>query len=242
MSSGQRVLVILGLLLGMRQVAAYPSLTGPTGTAVVPDAAIVAEETLNIAVDGCHTGGVTPASVRALYGLTPDLEVGGGCGLHTGHARWTVQAKYASPVTIDQADLSAGVVFTCSSTDHASSVQGYLVSTRAFSPGIAGVPALHGSLGVNWTTVSGTRDANAVRAFLSAVVDFHNGLAFCAEYQTRGLHDRHGVAAMTTRYLRQDGLAVELGITNLDAVGDAAPHGLAVYGPFMGVACAIIGR
>jgi hypothetical protein len=202
-------LLMLCFLLAAAAGVAMPTLSGPSGGAVVPDATTTPFGTLWLAGDlTAHT-----MAGRVAYGWRLDTEIG--VALTDGIY---VHAKYASPFALYSANLAVGAQY---GDDHIAHV--YLVGTRTWYM----LPEAALSVGLDYAR----RGALGVaRPFVLTTATW-NRFSLVGEARARGLDDSHAVAAVTARYAVNPYTVVQLGLTN------AAPlAGEARFRPFVGLA------
>ena len=229
--------VVTTLLTAACLAHAYPTLAGPTGYGVLPDAAIVQANQLNVALDYRATlsdvmeirdalvPGIKDAfPVRALYGAGERAEIGVAYNLtkavdDTANT-WSVNAKYLTPFTCCGFSWATGVLFA--STD----VKGvdeklntsdlYLVGTRNFviSPALSHV---NGSVGLRWTRVKDGGTTSGFRLFAGAGTTLGGKLNLSAEFATKQHRlDVDNLYALTARYPFSTAVTGEIGYTNAD--------------------------
>ncbi|HEY3415720.1 MAG TPA: hypothetical protein VGM23_02440, partial [Armatimonadota bacterium] len=100
---------------------AYPSLSGPTGFGVLPDAAVAtgfeaAADFYNTADSFALNSSLnfeTPDAypIRVVFGAGQNFEIGGGYELMEDNNIWSVNAKYALPIELAGAKLAVGAQY-----------------------------------------------------------------------------------------------------------------------------------
>jgi hypothetical protein len=181
-----KTLCSLGIAAGLLAFAcaahAVPTLTGSTGGLSLPTANTNAAGAVTVAADyyavnsaADQLKGFVP--IRAVYGLTKDLEVGVGYtdgktdipdATYNYTSVYSVNAKYAIPMNACDAKWALGGSYSQTKinalgsvlnnygenvfdTEKMNTTQLYFVGTRALVPAKGTTPAIIGTLGVNWT-------------------------------------------------------------------------------------------
>lgn len=215
-----RYLLLFLLVLGCACAAcAYPTLTGPTGYAVLPSAEVAAPGELQLAADWYDTGSNSTESVRLVYGLPGNIEVGGEYEIDEGDYIAGLHGKFQLPVPIAGFKTAVGVVTVKGQGTTWDATQAYVAMTRPITALGIGTP-LSMTVGANWTTVDdGIDDYNAVRLFGAIQCDITDKLSACAEYQTRSSdlgYDNNAMSAVAVRYQITPCLSGQVGYTNAD--------------------------
>lgn len=211
---------------------AYPTLTGPTGQAVIPTAQIACPG-LTVAADWVNlnmetSGGADSAiPIRALFSLGNSAEIGAmyDPADDTGPFKEIVGANLKVNVgAIFNGDMVLGgqarrEEFVDGSQDE--TVQGYFAWTTDFDACQVDTSNLSITWGINWTQVSPEfgETADAVRGFAGATLRLTKVIQLLAEYQTQNedIGDADPITALTARFFFAPSIAGQLGFTN--AVG-----------------------
>lgn len=240
-----RKLLSLGIVVGLLATAcaayAYPSLAGWTGTGVLPTAAVVPGGQFQVAADFYNadtTVGQIPADtaypVRLLFGFGSRVEAGAGFTFQQAGSddanTWNANAKWLTALKPFGFALALGARYA--STDlnvldvTANTTNVYLVGTHNFSGARYGddtthTPGINGSLGVNWTSLSGdVADEDGFRAFGGLEVMFSNKLSLSADVQSKlDKFDTDTLFSVAARYPFGKAIAAQVGYTNADATG-----------------------
>jgi len=230
--------VMLTLLLAAAcLVDAYPTLAGPTGYGVLPNAAIAPANQLNVALDYRTTlsdvmeirdvlvPGIKDAfPVRALYGADQRTEIGVAYNLTKAAGdtanTWSVNAKYLTPFTCCGFSWATGVLFASTDVkgvdEKLKTADLYLVGTRNFtiSPALSHV---NGSVGLRWTRVKDGGTTSGFRLFAGAGATLGEKLNLSAEITTKQHRlDVNNLYALTVRYPFSTAVTGEIGYTNAD--------------------------
>jgi len=200
---------------------AYPTQLGATGGAILPDANIAQVGACELATDFYDTNLDSPVIVRALTGLTPNLEVGAGYNFQNDANAWTVGAKYLTPVTLADFKWALGGAYMDTSDPLMKKVTtAYLVGTRPLTAGDATTPAITGSLGLMWTEYElqpffGSFSDSAIRPFFAAQAQFGSGLLLSAEYQLKdSAVDTKALSSIAARYPFTKTVTGQVGYSN----------------------------
>lgn len=239
-----RKLLSLGIVVGLLATAcaayAYPSLAGWTGTGVLPTAAVAPAGQFQVAADFYNaedTVGQIPADsafpIRLLYGLGSRVEFGAGFTFQQAADNdantWNVNAKWLTPLTPLGFDWSLGARYA--STDlsildvTANTTNVYFVGTRNFSGNddmddTTNMPGINGTVGVNWTSLSGdVTDEDGFRVFGGLELMF-NKFSLSADVQSElDEFDTNALYSIAARYPFGRTIAAQVGYTNADATG-----------------------
>lgn len=219
-------ILALGIVAAMALAGAayaYPTLTGATGLAALPTAAVAPAGQLDLAADfyNTKTGAVKDAfPVRVQYGVAENFEVGAAFLMQKDMDRWYANVKYGTPLTLAGFGFAVGAQYgQMTDAPKAKTTQLYVAGTRAFGGEADGVmPALNGTLGVNWTQfkVAGA-SFDAFRAFAGLDAAFANNLNVAAEVQTmnkKDLGDVKALSSLVVRYPLTEALTGQVGVTN----------------------------
>lgn len=215
-------LLVLGMAVALASAAfAYPTLTGPTGLATVPTAAVAPAGELTLAADWFDTEVDETIPIRVLYGVGENFEIGAGYFLQNDNDAWGVNAKYLTPLTLGGFAWALGAQYIDFTDADVTATQAYFAGTRGFAISEDGAgPALAGTLGVNWTQLSNGVDEDAFRFFAGLELGFENGLSIAAEYQTEDDDiETDPVFSAVVRYPFTPALSAQVGITNGPIVG-----------------------
>ncbi|HEX2971794.1 MAG TPA: hypothetical protein VHP11_05645 [Tepidisphaeraceae bacterium] len=224
-------MLILGIAAGLLAFAcaahAYPTLSGPTGEAVLPTAAVVPAGEFNVAADFYNSE--TPDSsvpVRVLYGISNNFEIGAGYTFVSDANTWGVNAKYATPLNL--AGFGVGIGARYASSDMPfdltfNTTDVYAAGTKCFPLGEG--TTLSGTVGLDWTFIDFADDNTSVlRPYLAAEVTLSNKLTLAAEYQFENdnVDVDGGVYAISARYPIADNLGAQVGFTNVTPFTNAS--------------------
>lgn len=211
---------------------AYPSLAGPTGTGVLPNAAVVSDGQLQVAANGYGARQVDNLTIPVLleYGAGSNTEVGGGitAGDVTG---WSFNGKISSPShSREGANFAVGARFAYCDTNafDRDAYQVYGVATKDFH---SADTSLRASVGLNWTDIVGLNESygphwgfnhssNAVRPFFSLNLNLPHRVNLAIDYQLRndGM-DSSAMYSVVARYPFSPSFDGEVGITNMNLDG-----------------------
>jgi len=212
-------MLILGMVLAAFAAAyAYPTLTGPTGLATIPTAAVAAAGQLQVAADYYDAEGDSAIPIRALYGIGENFEVGLGYWMQDDNDGFMLNAKYLTPLTFGDMAWAAGAQYI--DLDAMDTIlQAYFVGTKQFSEAGEGTPGFSGSIGFNWTDVDAADDS-AFRFFVGGELAFANNLTVNAEFQTKDDDiEADSLWSIGVRYPFTEALTGQLGYTNGPIVG-----------------------
>lgn len=237
--------LLLGLLLLAGIARAYPTLTGPTGQAVIPTG-FTGPLGTTMAADWQELSPTSAAGfpLRALLSFGPNLELGGSYALYNEHAAleraWELHAKLSTGVPFFFGGVTAvGAQFRREiaaglETDF---LQPYAAWTTRFAPDDSGLSNIALTVGGNWTRISDplNNEADGFRGFAGLTVNLSDAIDLMAEYQTKNtdLGDVDPITAFTARLHFSESLSAQVGITNADGfVGTPNTHlfaGLSLY-------------
>lgn len=213
---------------------AYPTLTGPTGLAVLPTG-YVAPAGFTVAGDwqDLEDGSVVPT--RALFGFGSSAELGGAFDFINDDAlgldqAWGANAKIRIGKILG-GDSAIGAQFR-RETDLADFdtdfTQGYFAWTTGFTTGMSAFSAVGITWGVNWTRLDPEvgDSADDWRFFAGADVRITKGINLVAEYQTdeASLGDADPISAFTARITLSPSLQAQVGTTNAYGLRGLADH------------------
>ena len=240
----------------------YPSLTGPTGQAVIPTGNIAAPG-LTLAGDWQKLESGDAFPLRLLYAFGSSIEIGGTYDPFGSDARvteakfgdiglskaWSVNAK-AGVTKFMGGDMAVGGVFrretmaqpTTSDFD-TDYTQGYLVWTDR-------LPYTNGSfsnfaltLGGNWTKVSSgiatVPDSDAIRGFAGLGFNLSKDFAIEGDIQTRASRagDAKAISAGVLRFGLNPNVVLEGGLTNAVGLRGTNRHDIFVGVDFSTMLC-----
>ena len=202
---------------------AFPTLTGPTGQAVIPTAE-VADSGFTVAGDWARHNPGHSDPLRALIPLGMGVEIGAMYDKFSSETAldnaWGVNAKVKLGSFVG-GDAAVGGQFIRQKdvadfkTDY---TQGYAAWTTNLLGGAKGVSNLSLTIGGNWTHVApqGATKEDAVRGYAGASLNLLRDISLLAEYQTKSdkVGDTKPITAYTVRLGRPSGLSVEAGSTN----------------------------
>lgn len=93
-------LIVLGIAVALAcAVQAYPTLTGPTGLATLPTAAVAPAGQLQLAADYYDTEIESTIPVRVLYGIGDNFEIGATYVSFELNG-WGINGKWLTPLTL----------------------------------------------------------------------------------------------------------------------------------------------
>jgi len=226
------ILLVVGALLALASGAyAYPTLTGPTGGAVLPDADVAGLGQLNVAADwvnedtflGVSGLDVDPAfPVRATFGVAPGWEVGAAYTFQnvpnaSGNLDgWGVNAKYQLKYALAGANLAIGAQYQDLNDLDLQATNIYLVGTKRFTAASERGPGVTASLGLNFVDADlASVSDSSFRPYLMATLDFTNKASVVAEYRFKDSDfDNKALSALTVRYPFSPALTGQIGVTN----------------------------
>jgi hypothetical protein len=199
------------------------TLFGPSGGAVLPTADIMEQGRVEAALDFFDTDGDSTLPLRALWGLKPNLEVGGMFSFNDASDVWGLNAKLGTRfIATDAGGTAVGAQFMDVRDLDGEAWQVYGVHTHSFGS-VGGPGQLRGSIGVNWTQIDFFDfDDSALRIF--GIVDYMlaNGWTFGVEMQSGDgdVGDDGPLSSIWARYHLNDRVMLQGGFSN------AAPGGL----------------
>ncbi|OPZ86396.1 MAG: hypothetical protein BWY76_00967 [bacterium ADurb.Bin429] len=207
-----RIVPLLLILLAALGARALPTLTGPTGLVVLPDA-LAADAGLRLAGDVAENPGDRGILLRGIVGL-PAGEVGVLYGIDD-EDMLGINGKFTFPVALLDAEGAMGALYL--DADVVTQRCLYLAVTR---PGPISVTG-----GLTWTdvrTVAGSADA--VRPYVGAVLILPSGMRVMGEAQAKS--SRLEPKAITSlRIAREEGLVTTVvGVTNAVALLGTTEH------------------
>jgi hypothetical protein len=211
-------LLSLGIAAALMAIAtaayAYPTLYGPTGLAVTPTAAIQPMGQFNIAVDYANTDPDETIPVRVLYGIGESFEVGATYFEAEDNA-WDINGKWLTPLTLGGFDWALGAVYV--DMDAGSAQNLYFTGTRALTEGDDTMPALAGTIGLDYikTDPDAANGTSKVRIMAGLDAMFANNICASLEYRTEGSGiDAEAGKTIAVRYAFTDALSGQLGFSN----------------------------
>lgn len=207
---------VLGMAAAALAIAtaayAYPTLTGPTGGATLPNAAVVPAGQLQLAADWVNTDPDAAFPIRATYGLGSNFELGAAYIVQSDANTWDINAKYATALKVLDFSWALGAQYLTSNDTDMKATQVYFVGSRPFD--LSGM-TLNGTVGVNWTKISDGIDEDAIRLFGGLDTTFANGLNLGAELQSKNEDIESDMMwSVVARYPFTPNLAGQVGITN----------------------------
>lgn len=220
--------LLLALALTVSAFAAYPTLSGPSGQAVIPTA-MTAGPGFTVAADFHNLDSGSSIPVRVLFGLGDNLEFGAlystlddvtleGVDLDN---PWGVNAKFAfADLFGGKAAVGAEYItesFSLGEADFDGTVtQAYLAWTRPFALGE--VQSLGVTVGANWTQIDPDviDSFDDIRYFAGLDLALSERIAVLADYQTRSsdLLDARALSAITARIALTSAIDLQFGSTN----------------------------
>jgi len=245
---------------------AYPTLTGPTGQAVIPTANVAAPG-LTLAADWAKLQSGDSFPLRLLYAFGSNIEIGGtydpfGSDAQVQDARfgpiglsraWSVNGKFGLS-KIAGGDLAVGGIFrreTMKSaflpptgdfdTDY---TQAYLVWTDHLGYSYGKFSNFAFTLGGNWTKVStdsatGIDDSDAIRGFAGLGFTFSKDFAIEGDIQTRAsrVGDAKAMSAAVVRFGVTPAVVLEAGLTNALGLRGTNRHDIFIGADFSTAMC-----
>lgn len=213
--------IVLGLpLLAVASyVSASPTLVGPSGGAFLPNAQIAPLGDCQVALDYYDTDYNSTSPLRGLYGISPNLEVGGIYVFNNTSDVWGLNAKWGFSIC-NHPGFALGAAYLNARDLDFNAEQVYLLHSHHFDR--AKYP-VQGTLGINWTRVHDfTGSDNQFRVFGSADVLITDQFLVGVEIQSRAsqLGDAQTLTSLYTRYQYGDGWTLQAGLSN------ASPFGL----------------
>ncbi|MHB9132972.1 MAG: hypothetical protein ACYDBB_18045 [Armatimonadota bacterium] len=223
-------LCITAVLAVAGAAGAYPTLTGPTGLAVLPTANFAGGIIATADYQKLYEGFAVPIRVTISTGKT--CEIG------------AISTFLSSSSSLDKA-YGANAKFRLTSNEHSNTAigvqllrlrddwgtktdyeQAYLVWTGNYST--VDFPAFDIILGVNWTCVSpGDEDAaNALRVFAGAEVGITRYVTLTAEFQSEKseVGDTDPLTTAALRYHSGGTWSAQIGLTNAFGLVATADH------------------
>ena len=234
-----KTLLTLGIALALTCAAqAYPTLTGPTGLATLPTAAVAQAGQFQLAADYYDTEGDSTIPVRLLYGIGDSFEIGA-TYVSSEINGWGINGKWLTPLTLGGFNWALGAQYLTYSDDiediegtielEVNGMQVYFVGTRMLMDPDVDAIGLNGTLGANWTKVELdvegfiNEDESAFRLFGGLDATFANRLTLAAELQMEeeDIADTDMLWSIVARYPFSDAIAVQIGYTNASMIGFA---------------------
>lgn len=229
------------LLMFAGMAHAYPTLTGPTGLAVIPNAKL-APSGLSIAADWrrleSDSSSVTlpeeSIPVRALFRFGGRIELGAMYdpfvdqdifdSVMGANAKIHIWRLFGGDVAIG-AQVRREEFTDGTQTDYE---QAYFAWTTDFDAETMDASNIAFTWGLNWTKVNPDvgADASDIRAFLGARVAITDNCDLLGEFQSQNssLGDENPITAATLRYRFSDNVASQVGITNAFGLNAASQH------------------
>jgi len=220
--------LLLALALSVSAFAAYPTLSGPSGQAVIPTA-MTAGPGFTVAADYHNVGDGNVIPIRVLFGLGDNIELGAlyavlddaaPFGLDLDNP-WGVNAKWKFAQFLG-GDAAVGAQyitapFTIGLTDFDGTVtQAYFAWTRNF--GLGDTQNLGFSWGANWTEIDPDviDKIDDIRFFAGLDLALSERLSVLVDYQTKSsdLLDARALSAVTARVMLTPMIDVQFGSTN----------------------------
>jgi len=217
-------LLILGMIatLACSAFAAYPTLSGPSGLATLPDAGIAPTGQFMLAADywNAEEWLGTTYPIRFLYGVNESLELGAIYWINNDDDAnaWGINGKYVLPIALGNMPWAVGASYQNFSDWDENFIQVYFVGTKAFTEAADTMPGFKGTIGANWskdTWNNGDSTDSAVRFFVGLEADFANKLALAGEFQTKNDNvDNNAIWSLVARYPFTGALSGQIGYTN----------------------------
>lgn len=186
---------------------AYPSFNAATGNVSTPNALIQADGAFFVAGDVIFFDD-TELNMRAVLGLTNDLEVGAvlTLGDNTGFG---VSGKYRLPMTAGDAAWAIGLQLA-DSEEGGSGFQLYIVASRTLTGDMENMDLL-GSLGVTFTDFE---DATGIRPFIGAQLMLPQDFEILGEFELEAGDFSDSILSFAIRKQFTPTFGAEIGITN----------------------------
>lgn len=232
----------IALLAISGAVLAYPSLLGPSGSGVLPDATTVSAKAYDAAVDYFNNSvGILDISVttRVNYGIAENTEIGFAYtlqGVRDTATVWPTEAATASSYSYNSWNVSAkrtmainermtaglGVVYQnwndllTGDSRSFSQVYSVLGTTLPF----AGIPVLHGYIGLNYTKGDAKEEFDsfsdsAIRGFIGLSASVTEKLSVAVDFQTEDSYfDEKPLSSIVARYPINTRMNAQIGMSN----------------------------
>ncbi len=241
-------LVLVTALLAFANASfAYPSLAGPTGTGVMPDALVVPSGQLQVAADvasitnlaeifsdiksdlsdeienGQTVGDITQKGgnytlpFRMVYGLGGVMEAGGGV-IATQNSAWDVNAKIHVPLLFNGVSGAVGTRYAVIDSG------GVDRNTTQFYGVISEkfpsrIVNMIGSVGLNWTEMQFQQPFGATIRGLRPFISISNGfVSYDYQFKRSDLED-DALYSIVIHFPITAALSAELGLTNVNPDG-----------------------
>ena len=205
-------LLILGIAAAIACAAyAYPTLKGPSGLVLFPDATVVPAGQLQVAADWWYfeSGEDATIPLRVLYGIGDQFEIGAAYTTMESSSQKVIglNAKYVLPASLGDAAWAVGATYLM--PDEGDNLLGLTLSgTKAFAENFSGT-----------ATLVWQEDTTDLAFGLGGEATFENDLKLVIEYvnflPTAGLN-------MAARYPLTEALTAQLGFefdTSLPFIG-----------------------
>ena len=239
--------VLIAALACAVAAAAYPTLTGPTGTGVLPTAAVAPSGNIDLAADFYNNKSDTGTfgntyPIRLLYGIGGMAEIGGLYDVRKDLNTWDANAKLATPVAVAGFKFALGAQYdqTAVKVDglngKSKSDQVSFEGTRTLLHGHGDSPRLAATIGVNWTRLDITNVAasvngkeSAVRGLISLEAGFSK-VKLDLDYQTEnGKLDTKALSSACIRFPIVRELQLQAGFANAAGAGLSGSNSYRVF-------------
>lgn len=185
-----RTYLLLGLVVALASVTfAYPTLTGPTGLATLPTAAVAPAGQIDLAADYYNTSkgpveNTFPA--RVTLGVVDSWEIGAAYLFQKNANTWDLNTKFATPLNLGGFGIAVGAQYAQADLTGPNDTisQVYVSAGRTLTTGNETVPGIGLTLGANWTKDK-LIDNSAIRGYVGLEAALMNNLSLNAEYQTK---------------------------------------------------------
>lgn len=204
-------------------VMAYPSLTGPTGSGVLPNAATVAPQAFDVAID--YLDLYDSVLARVNFGLTENTEVGVAYTEQDGPNSWGLNAKRTMSVN-ERVTGAIGAIYQDWDGGNSTQVYGVLGTTLP----VAGIPAVKGCIGLNYTNVDSGSNYDALRGFVSLSASVTEKLSIAVDFQTEDSYfDDKPLSSIVARYPINTRMNAQIGMSNaMSGISGGMSHNLFV--------------
>jgi hypothetical protein len=226
---------VVGMFVLTQAAWAYPTLTGPTGQAVVPTAA-VAPVGLSVAADWQELEAEHGLPLRAQLSLGSVAEIGAAFDPFSTDAGIDQALGLNGKLQIGQWATGTAALGAQYRNEEFTGgfeqdfMQAYFAWSTQMRPGTLGIADVGLNLGVNWTEVDPDlgNTENGFRIFAGVRVGVTDSIALMGEYQSEDedLGDADPITAFTVRFQLTPGIAAQVGITNAVGLIASPDHNL----------------
>lgn len=203
---------------------AYPSLSGPTGGANLPDAYVLNQGQINVALDYFNQtdeGVGAVKNFRLLYGASNNLEVGLAYNMQGTDApdslnSFGINAKYYTYIKMADITWAVGANYQKFDDLDIKATQLYWVGSKIMRVSKANPSAVTGNIGLNWVKLDayGTSD-NLFRPFVGLKFLYKQSASLVLDYQFKNSDwDEKAMISAVLRFPLNNHLSGQFGVSN----------------------------